>query len=154
MAIGVLQAAVHFVLPALGVLLLTHSGTAATCTAVALFAVILLFTVEKLTIRPDGIQFHRVFGAPKFLAWERIVLVQAVSRRELIWRGWIWPPFPPRESSVSMTSVGHYRIDWDGGCRFFPPADAQQFETWVAAMWQQSKDVTRTSPETVNPSPR
>jgi hypothetical protein len=153
-AIGILQVAGLFFLPAFGVFLLTHSWIAATCTAYALFAMFLSFTVEKLTVGRDGIRFHRLFGAPKFLAWERIVSVHAVPAAELIWRGWIWPPFPPRESSICMTAAGHYRIDWDGGHRYFPPADAQLFETCVAAMWPQRKDGTQTSLETVIPSHR
>jgi hypothetical protein len=132
LAIAALQAAWLFILPSLVAGYLTHSSAVGEYTFLGLLVVFLSFSVEKLTIDQDGIRFHRLFGSPKFLAWERIVEVEEAPQSELIIRSWIWPPFPAREMTACLSSIGHYRITWDGGYCYFPPADVPQFEALVA----------------------
>jgi hypothetical protein len=132
LAIAALQTTWLFVLPSFFAGFLTHSSAIGECTFFVLLAVFLSFSVEKITVDQDGLRFHRLFGSPKFLAWERIVEVKEAPRNELIFRGWIWPPFPPREMTACLSSIGHYRITWDDGYCYFPPADAPQFEALVA----------------------
>jgi len=136
LAIGLLMAAIQiallFMLPSLAVFMLTQSGTLGEYTFLGELIVFVSFTVEKVTIGRDGMRFHRIFGSPRFLAWEQIAAVEAVGRRELILHGWLWPLFPPREMTACFSSVGHYRISWDGGYCYFPPHDPRQFEECVA----------------------
>src|SRR5205823_4800031 len=75
----------------------------------------LLFMVRRLSVASDGLHFHRVLGSPKFLAWERISSVAVAPRTELILRGWLWPLFPSREITPSLSALQHYRITWDTG---------------------------------------
>jgi hypothetical protein len=53
--------------------------------------------------------------------------IEEVPRAEVVLRAWLSPRFPPRESTASWTSVGHYRIRWQGGTAYFPPKDVQRF---------------------------
>jgi hypothetical protein len=90
-----------------------------------------LFVVRRLTIAFDGLHFHRVLGSPKFLAWERISSVAIAPRGELILRGWLWPLFPSREITPCMSALHHYRITWDTGFCYYPPAHNEEFERYV-----------------------
>jgi len=94
-----------------------------------LHVVDLLNTVRRLELSPSGIRFVRPLGQPKFLSWEQITRIRPASRREVIIQGWLWPPFPllPRAATRAMTSLGHYRIEWDAGFCFFPPSEEQTF---------------------------
>ena len=96
----------------------------------------LLFMVRRLTVSSDGLRFHRVLGSPKFLAWERISSVAIAPRNELILRGWLWPLFPSRESTPSLSALKHYRITWDGGFCYYPPARTEDFEQYVVTKLQ------------------
>lgn len=87
-----------------------------------------LFSVSKLTLSTEGIRFHRILGSPQFIPWEKIRSVHQVTRKELIIFGWLWPPFPAREMSASLSSIGHYRIEWETGFCYFPPANVVEFE--------------------------
>jgi hypothetical protein len=66
-------------------------------------------------------------GARKKIPWANVESIEEASQAELVLRGWLWPRFPPREYTASMTSIGHYRICWQGGTAYFPPKDVQQF---------------------------
>jgi hypothetical protein len=88
-------------------------------------------TVWRLSVEAGGIRFKRLLGKPKFLAWSEVDRIVSVSRRELFLHGWIWPPFPLKEPSPTMTAKGHYRIDWGGRYVYFPPTDPAVFEKAV-----------------------
>jgi hypothetical protein len=120
-----------FGVPAFVAFLFTDSSLVALLVIVAVFITFTLFTVSHLTLSSDGIRFHRVLGAPKFLPWSRVVSVKQASRWELILRGWFWPPFPAKEMTTSLSSVGHYKIQWDSGFCYFPPAYPSTFEQYV-----------------------
>jgi hypothetical protein len=131
--VGLFQAAVLFGLPALAAYLITHSGIVAFAAFCAAYCLFLSFTVVRISISSLGIRFHRRFGSPRFLAWERITSVAVAPRRELISRGWLWPLFPAREMTACLSSLQHYRITWDGGTCYYPPADPNLFEQYVSA---------------------
>jgi hypothetical protein len=122
---------VVFGVPALVVFIITNSSMAALLAAVIVCIVFALFTVSHLTLSSDGIRFHRVLGTPKFLPWNRVVSITQAPRWELILRGWFWPPFPAKEMTTSLASVGHYRIQWDNGFCYFPPQSPNVFEKYV-----------------------
>ena len=104
------------------------------------YAFFLLFMVRRLTVASDGLHFHRVLGSPKFLAWDRISTIVIVSRSEVVVRGWLWPPFPSREMTPALTALRHYRISWDGGYCYYPPAKMEDFERHVVSKIQ-SRDI-------------
>ena len=140
-----------FIVPAVAAGFLTHSSAVGEYVLLGTVVVFLSFSVEKVSIDQAGVRFHRLFGAPKFLAWERIVSVEVAPRNELILHGWFWPPFPAREMTACLSSLGHYRITWDDGYCYFPPADAAQFEAAVVKRvrdWQSAVELQET---TVNP---
>jgi hypothetical protein len=91
-----------------------------------------LYSVASIAVNDRGIVFSRIFGNPKFLAWQDIKEIAPASRRELILHGWLWPLLPAREMTPSLTSMGHYRIAWTKGWCYFPPQDAESFLRLVA----------------------
>ena len=131
--VGLFQTAILFGLPALLAYILTHSLVIAFIVVCAAYGFCLLFVVRCLTVSVEGLRFHRVLGSPKFLPWERISSVQMVSRSELILRGWLWPLFPSREIAPSLSAIQHFRISWDSGFCYYPPADPKLFEQHVVA---------------------
>jgi hypothetical protein len=122
---------VVFGVPVLAVLFFTNSSFAVLLAVAAVLIALTLFTVSHLTLSSDGIRFHRLLGSPKFLPWNRIVSITQAPRWELILRGWFWPPFPAKEMTTSLASVGHYRIQWDSGYCYFPPQFPNIFEQYV-----------------------
>jgi hypothetical protein len=90
-----------------------------------------LHAVEWLRIDEQGIRFGRRWGTPKFLPWTAVRHIRPATRREVVLFGWLWPPFPPREATRALTSVGHYRIEWEGGYCYFPPDDEGTFRRAV-----------------------
>jgi len=135
--IGLLQAAIFFGLTAVLTYILTHSEPISLVVFLTAYGFSLLFVVRRLTVSATGLQFHRILGSPKFLPWERISSVALASRRELIIRGWLWPPFPPRECSACLSATQHYRIMWNSGFCYYPPAEPQLFEQFVVAKIEQ-----------------
>jgi hypothetical protein len=137
--IGLLQTALFFGVPALLAFLLARglgvtivpSLVAALVGYFIAYCFFFLFVVRRLTVAHDGLHFHRHLGSPKFLAWERISSVALAPRGELILRGWLWPLFPSREITPSLSALRHYRITWDTGFCYYPPARTEDFEQYV-----------------------
>jgi hypothetical protein len=128
-----IQLLILFVLPAAIAFALTRSTTAAIGTAVVAYLVFASFSVSRVSLSPQGIRFHRILGTPKFLDWERVTSVDVAPQRELILRGWLWPMFPAREMTACFSSLQHFRITWDSGFCYYPPADSEVFEKYVTA---------------------
>ena len=84
-----------------------------------------LYSVSALELDDAGIRFRRIAGRPRFLAWDNVTAVRRADRSEVVLRGWLLPPLPPRAAARSITSIGHYRFDWKGGSCYFPPAEAE-----------------------------
>ena len=144
LAVGLFQTTLLFGIPALlaflaslsfglGVLISLCIGFVASFLAYCFF---LLFVVRRLTVTVDGLRFHRVLGSPKFLTWDTISSVTVTPRSELILRGWLWPLFPSREMTPSLSSLQHYRISWDADFCYYPPAQSEVFEQHVVAKIQ------------------
>ena len=131
--VGIFQAAVLFGVPALAAYLLTHSGILAFVVFCAAFGLFQSFSVARISISSEGMRFHRCFGFPRFLPWVRITSIAVAPRAELVLRGWLWPLFPSREMTACLSSLQHYRITWDGGTCYYPPADPSLFEQHVSA---------------------
>jgi len=131
--------AILFGIPAIAVFIITNSSVAALLAAVLVWIVFALFTVSHLTLSPEGIRFHRVLVSPKFLPWNRIISITQAPRLELILRGWFWPPFPAKEMTTSLASVGHYKIQWDDGFCYFPPNLPNVFEKHVQENLERQK---------------
>ncbi|MGO9002587.1 MAG: hypothetical protein ACLPYZ_12675 [Limisphaerales bacterium] len=142
--IGLLLVTLFFGVPALAAFLIARAfGVSIDLSLIAAFVAyclfygfFLLFMVRRLTVAPDGLHFHRVLGSPKFLAWERISSVVVAPRSEVVIRGWLWPPFPSREITPSLSALQHYRISWDGGFCYYPPARVEDFEQYVVSKIQ------------------
>lgn len=131
--IGLVQGAILCGVPALLGYILTDSPLIAFVACCAAYGFGLLFTVGRLTVSADGLHFHRILGSPRVLPWGRISSVALTSRRELIIRGWLWPLFPSHEATPCLSAVQHFRITWDSGFCFYPPADVHLFERYVIA---------------------
>ena len=95
----------------------------------ALFA--MLNSVRKLTLDQDGIQVHRLLGGPRFLHWEQVRRIVPASREEVLLWGYLLPPLPAKATMNTISYLGHYRIDWEGGMFYFPPREADEFERAV-----------------------
>lgn len=132
-SVGVLLSVVLFGIPAVVTFWLTGHATFAFCCAAGAYVVYLLFSVSRLVVTPAGIRLSRLAGAPRLVPWESITDVREAARSELILRGWLWPLFPSREMTLSLTSVGHVRVEFGTGCFYFPPRDTKSFIAIVRA---------------------
>ena len=121
-----------FIVPGLVSYLLSGSWRVGVGVPVVIYFVFLAFSVWSISISSEGIQFNRWLGSPKFLPWGRIASISVAPRWELILRGWFWPLLPAREMTASLTSLDHYRITWDTGFCYYPPADPLLFEEHVS----------------------
>ena len=134
--VGLLLTCVLFVGPAVIAFVITGSGAAAFITFSAAYAVFWLFSVRRISLSSSGIRFHRVFGGPRFLPWAAISSIEPAPRAEVVLHGWLWPLFPPRETTPSLSARGHFRISWDQRFCYYPPADPQMFRDYVSAHLQ------------------
>lgn len=118
-------------------LFLEPAGAAAGALTLAALvaAAVGLHTVSALELDGTGIRFRRLAGRPRFLAWDNVTGMQRADRAEVVLRGWLLPHVPPRASVRSLTSMGHYRFDWAGGCVYFPPADEEALLAHVERHW-------------------
>ncbi len=130
---GLLLVAILCGLPAVLVFLLTQSLIAAAAAFLVVYLGFLAFTVWSLSASERGLRLHRLFGAPRLIPWDQITSVREVGREELILQGWLWPLFPPREFTPCMSSMGHFRIDFDGRHLYYPPRDADLFRQYMAS---------------------
>ena len=129
--VGSLQLLVLFALPCGVIYISTSSALVSGLGFLVLYAIFLSIGVWSLQLTPDGVQFRRFLGSPKFVPWNRISMVKRVPRSELILHGWLWPPFPAREMTASLSSQDHFRIQYDTGFRYFPPSDPDNFEELI-----------------------
>ena len=126
-AVGFVQMFVLFFVPACVVGTVARSLEAGLFTCLIIYVFWLLFTVRHLRCDEQALEFVRTLGMPKRIPWAELGSVEEVPRAELVLRGWLWPPFPAREMTPSLTSIGHYRISWREGDAYFPPRDVQAF---------------------------
>jgi len=94
-----------------------------------------LCAVSAIELDDTGIRFRRIAGSPRFLTWDRVTAIRRADRAEVVLRGWLLPPLPPRAPALTLTSVGHYRFDWDGGWCYFPPADEAALVAHLERSW-------------------
>jgi hypothetical protein len=100
----------------------------------ALLAVVLeasVTGVRWLRVDAGGIRFGRHRGTPRSIPWGDVLSVEPAPRREVVVRGWLWPPLARREPTGSLSSFGHYRIEYRGGTCYFPPVDAVAFRAAI-----------------------
>jgi hypothetical protein len=93
------------------------------------------YSVSALELDDMGIRFRRFAGRPRFLSWDNLKGVRRAERAEVVLRGWLLPPIPPRAAARSVTSMGHYRFDWQGGSTYFPPADEAALLAHLERSW-------------------
>src|SRR5262245_48449338 len=76
----------------------------------AIGVLVLLHAVSELELDADGIRFVRLLGWPRFIPWSEVSDISPVTRREVLLHAWLWPPWPRRDSTASLTALGHFRI--------------------------------------------
>lgn len=126
-----IQVTALFFAPSAFAFLVSGSSEVAFLVAASIYFIFLLFSVWSIAVSQDGIRFKRLLGDPKLLPWSEVLSVTEASRSELITKGWLWPLFPAREMTACLSSVRHYKISWNGGFCFYPPADTLGFEKHV-----------------------
>lgn len=131
LAIGLLQTAVLFVIPGFAFFFLTRDASVGFAAAVIAYFAFPLFSVSKIVVTSRGIRLSRILGSPKLIPWSAIESVELAPRSELVWHGWLWPIFPAKEMTPSLTSLGHYRIQFNGTSIYFPPNDPEAFKASV-----------------------
>jgi hypothetical protein len=133
LVIGLFQTLIVLGFPFFICRVFTNNTTLSLIVAFVAYIIFLLFSVSNLVIMPDGIHLSRILGSPKFIAWSAISSIEEAPRFELIWRGWLWPIFPAKEMTPSLTSIGHYRIQFGSKSIYFPPEDSEAFKTLVSS---------------------
>jgi hypothetical protein len=126
-----LQLVPVLIIPSAIVYFLTLSFIWTFATYVAIYCVWLAFTVWSLQLSDSGIRFTRLFGSPRFIRWEEVTDIAEAPRREVVIQGWIWPRFPAREMTPSLSALHHFRIRWRGGWCYYPPADTESFRKLI-----------------------
>ena len=124
-----------FVFPALAAFGVARAAGAAIEAAWLLAALVymgvgfglLSFVIWSLRVDGDGIHFVRLFGRPRLLRWEEISAITKTARREVVVGAWLGPTAMKHEMTPSMSALNHFRIQWQGGHYFFPPADGARF---------------------------
>jgi hypothetical protein len=97
----------------------------------AIGVLILLHAVSRLELDADGIRFVRLLGWPRFIPWSEINDISPATRREVLLHAWLWPPWPRRDSTASLTALGHFRIVFGNQVRYFPPSNPEEFALQV-----------------------
>lgn len=128
---GLLQVVVLFILPSILMSLLFQNVLVGIATYLALGLLWILLSVRTLRVSEDGMEFVRVLGSPKWLSWNQITSVEKAPRNEVILYGWLWPPFPTREMTFSLSCIGHYRIRYGSKWVYYPPRDGKVLESLV-----------------------
>lgn len=131
LGIGLLQTAVLFGLPALGVYYFTHSIDTAFAVSCGLYLIFMARCVTNVVVSAEGLRLSRMFGMSSLIPWAAISSIEEVSREELIRQGWLWPIVFPREMTPTITSLGHYRIRFGQRWIYFPPSNAAAFQAAV-----------------------
>ena len=88
--------------------------------------------VQRAVVSRRGIELVRDAGAPTLIRWRDLRRVAEATRWEVFRRVWLWPGLPPRGSIMGMSTLHHFRIEWQGGCYYFAPADPAAFRQAVA----------------------
>ena len=91
--------------------------------SMVLSIVVTLSTVHWLRIDAAGLTFGRALGRHRRLPWGSITEIAPAPADEVVRRGWLWPPVPPREATRSMSAEGHFRIRTRERVLYYPPAD-------------------------------
>jgi hypothetical protein len=102
--------------------------------------------VRSITVDEAGIQFQRLLGYPKSLSRISILSVEEVTRRELVLHGWLWPLFPSRDMTPSLSAKHHFRIRWKDGFCYFPPKDVEQFKNEIAKIMKDTQPCDPSNP--------
>ena len=131
--VGTFQVSLLFFLPSI-IVALVFNLLAGAMTYLFIYGVFLLFSVWSITLDANGIRFHRICGSPKHLQWKDIISVEEVTRHEVVLQGWLWPLFPSREMTPSLSTKYHFRIRWADGFCYFQPKDVDQFKNAVSEM--------------------
>ena len=125
--IAIIQISILFVLPSFLIYVLTGSESIAWLAFLSIYILFLSYSVFSISVGEEGIRFNRLFGTPKSLSWSEITAIESVSRKELIFKGWLWPLFPAKEMTFCLSSNGHYKIIYHGGYCYYPPANPENF---------------------------
>ena len=105
--------------------------------------------VQRAVVSRRGIELVRDAGAPTLIRWRDLRRVAEATRWEVFRRVWLWPGLPPRGSIMGMSALHHFRIEWQGGCYYFAPADPAAFRQAVAFFRSQvASEMVATAAET------
>jgi hypothetical protein len=102
---------------------------------------VLLHAVSELELDADGIRFVRLLGWPRFIPWSEVSDISLVTRREVLLHAWLWPPWPRRDSTASLTALGHFRIVFGNHVRYFPPSHPEEFALQVRNFVSEGSDL-------------
>lgn len=122
-----LQVLPLFGLPFLVGYLTTGSPVIGFLSFVLMYVLFVLFSVWALRVTQNGVEFRRLLGSPKLLAWKDISSIRIAKRMEVVRYGWLWPLFPAREMTACLSARDHVRFEGSFGFCFFPPKDTKAF---------------------------
>lgn len=92
--------------------------------------------VGRLRLDEEGLHLVRGGMRPRTILWSELSSVGVASRRDVIVRGWLWPPVPfAREMTSSLTSRGHLRFRSARSELYFPPEQLETVLAEIGAYW-------------------
>jgi hypothetical protein len=95
-------------------------------------AFVFFSSIRFVALGPDGVRLTRYSGTERFLPWKDVKAIEEVARKEIFLRFWPFPGLPVRGNAISGTTRGQFRIDYEGGCCYFPPKDVDGFREAAA----------------------
>jgi tRNA A-37 threonylcarbamoyl transferase component Bud32 len=98
----------------------------------AVFFFLGLRAAQRAIVSRRGIELVRDAGAPITIPWSSLRGIEEATRWEVFRRVWLWPGFTPRGSIMGMSALHHFRIEWEGSCYYFAPADPDAFRKAIA----------------------
>jgi uncharacterized protein (TIGR03067 family) len=105
---------------------------------VLLLVVAGLRAAERAIVNRRGIELVRYAGASIIVPWGKIRRIQEATRWEVCRRVWLWPGIPLRGSIMCSSALYQFRIEWEGGCYYFAPADEVAFRKAIAGFHAQT----------------
>jgi hypothetical protein len=98
-----------------------------------LYHLLRLGAAQRALVSRRGIELVRDALRPTFIPWNRLKSIEEATRWEVVRRVWVWPGLPPRGSIRSTSALHQFRIEYDGGCYYFAPADPEGFHKAIIA---------------------
>ena len=118
-------------LPSTLIILVTGSSFLSFLPIIIILFLLLKYSAGHISISTEGIKFHTILGAPRFVDWKDILEIKKATSKDFIIEGLLTPYTFVRETGKSATIKGYYKIIWKSNYFYFPPKNPKEFESSI-----------------------